>query len=225
MHTGKGQVVELRLDHGLRYTRIACPANLIPAPGQYLLAGHASDALLPVPLFHTDSVPEGFITASPVPEVWHPRQAISLYGPLGRGFALPASARKVVLIACDDPPVRLRGLIRPALHQNAAVVVVGDFAVDDMPDEVEAQPLSALEAVLEWADCAALDVARENLPGLQQRLDVMKQVPALKDAQALIRTPVPCGGVAECSVCAVTVKSGWKMACKDGPVFLWGELF
>lgn len=225
MRTATGQILELRLDNGLRHTRIACPANLVPAPGQYLLASHASDSLLPVSLFYTDSTPEGFITASPVPDVWHPGQKIFLYGPWGHGFALPASARRIVLIAFDEPPVRLQGLIKPALRQNAALVVASDFASDDMPDEVEVQPLSAVEELLRWADYAALDMARENLPGVRERLATMKQILASQDAQVLIRTPVPCGGVAECGVCAVTLKSGWKMACKEGPVFLWNDLY
>jgi hypothetical protein len=43
------------------------------------------------------------------------------------------------------------------------------------------------------------------------------------DAQVLVVTPAPCGGLAECGVCAVTTRRGWKMACKDGPVFSLNE--
>jgi len=70
----------------------------------------------------------------------------------------------------------------------------------------------------------AFDVARENLPELGKRLGSLNQMSAYREAQVLIRTPVPCGGVAECGVCAVTVKSNWKMACKDGPVFDWRDI-
>src|SRR5919108_4083248 len=115
MHTGKGQVVELILQDGSRYVRVACPPNLIPAPGQYLLASDGSDSPLPVPLFHTDSTPEGFIAAAPVSASWSPGLALSLRGPLGRGFTLPLSARRIGLVAFDDSPARLQGLIRPAL--------------------------------------------------------------------------------------------------------------
>lgn len=219
MHTGKGQVLETILEDGQRLARISCPTNLIPSAGQYLLASDASDSPLPVPLYYTDSAPEGFISAPPVPEHWMPGRQLSLRGPLGRGFAIPVSARKIALVAFDDAPSRLRGLIRPALKQGAAIVLVSDFAADNLSDEVEAQPLSALQDVLAWADFAAFDVARVNLFELREKLGIMKQAQAACEAQVLIRTAVPCGGVADCGVCGVSLKSGWQLACKDGPVF------
>jgi hypothetical protein len=219
MHTAKGQVVELILENGLRQARISCPANLIPAPGQYLLASHASDSPLPVSIFYTDSAPQGFIAAAPIPDSWTPGLNIYLRGPLGRGFTFPTSARKVALVAFDDAPSRLRGLIAPALKQGAAVVLITDFDSDSLPDEVEVHPASALGEVMEWADYIALDTARERLFELRECLGRMKQAWVGKEAQALLRTPMPCGGVADCGVCAVTVKSGPELACKDGPVF------
>jgi hypothetical protein len=224
MQTGQGQLVELILRDGLRRARLACPGNLVPTPGQYLLAGDDSASLLPVPLFYTDSAPSGFIAAPPLPDSWSPGQKIRVRGPLGRGFTLPIAARRVALAAYDDMPARLLGLIRPALNQNAALVMVCDSVSDDLPGDVEVQPSSALSEVCEWADYIALDVARENLPKLRQRLGELDQVSALKEAQVLIHTPMPCGGMAECGVCAVTLKSGWRMACKEGPVFDWGEI-
>jgi dihydroorotate dehydrogenase electron transfer subunit len=219
MHTGKGQIVETILEDGQRLVRIVCPANLIPTAGQYLLAGDASDSPLPVHLFYTDSAPEGFLAAPPIPETWMPGSRLSLRGPLGRGFVIPISARKIVLTAFDDAPLRLRGLIRPALKQGAAVVVVSDFAVGNLSDAVEVQPLSAMAEVLAWADYAAFDTARENLPKLREKLGAKNQLSAEMEAQILIRTFMPCGGAAECGVCAVSLKSGWQMACKDGPIF------
>jgi dihydroorotate dehydrogenase electron transfer subunit len=219
MHTGKGQVIETLLEDGQRLARISCPTNLIPSAGQYLLASDASDSPLPVPLYYTDSAPEGFLASPPIPESWMPGTTISLRGPLGRGFMLPVFARKIALVAFDDAPLRLRGLIRPSLKQGAAVVLVSDFHVDNLSDEVEAQPLSALQDVMAWADYAAFDVARVNLFELRERLKVLRQAQAVCEAQVLIRAAVPCGGVADCGVCGVSLKSGWQMACKDGPVF------
>lgn len=224
MHTGKGQVLELILEDGDHHMRVSCSPNLTPSPGQYLLAGDGSNAPLPVPLFHTDSAPQGFIAAAPIPDSWHPGMELQLRGPFGHGFSLPLSARKVGLIAFDVLPARLRGLISTALKQDAAVVFVCSSSVDHLPDEVEVQPMSALSDIVEWGDYLAFDVARENLNPLRERLGKLNQVVAEKDAQILVRTPVPCGGVAECGVCAVTLKSTWKLACKDGPVFAWREI-
>ncbi|MCC6298940.1 MAG: hypothetical protein IT314_06555 [Anaerolineales bacterium] len=218
MQTAKAQVNELILLDGLHHARISSSVDLIPAPGQYLLVGDGSDAVLPASLFYTDSAPGGFI-AAPAPSAWTPGMEIHVRGPLGRGFALPSSARKVALVAYDDSPARLRGLIQPALKQGAAIVLITDSAVENLPDDVEIQPLASLAEIAAWADYAAFDAARENLPGLMERLRGLNQASTWKDAEVLIRTPIPCGGVAECGVCAVVTKSGWKMACKDGPVF------
>src|SRR5258708_39424704 len=148
MHTGKGQVIETILEDGQRLVWIACPASLIPAAGQYLLASDASDSPLPVPLFYTDSAPEGFMAASPFPDSWMPGMSLSLRGPLGRGFVIPAAARKVALVAFDDSPLRLRGLIRPALKQGAAVVLLSGSAMEHVSDEGGMQPLSTLSEMI-----------------------------------------------------------------------------
>lgn len=217
MHTGLGRVVEIILADGCRYARLTCPENLTPAPGQYLLASDSSNAPLPVPVFYTDSSPQGFIGTAAA--TWNPGQQLSLRGPLGRAFRLPLSARRIGLLAFDDSPARLRSLIPAALKQNALVVLVSDWSVTDLPDDIEVQPLSTLEEILNWADYLAADVDREHFPALMERLDKYRQVPAVMQGQALIRTAIPCGGIAECGVCAVVTKSGWQMACKDGPVF------
>lgn len=224
MSTGKGQVVTLILEEGYHYVRVSCPPNLIPGPGQYLLASDGSDAPLPIPLFYTDSAPQGFVAAPPLIAAWSPGLVLYLRGPLGRGFRLPLAARKVGLVAFDNSPARLRGLIRPALNQEAAVVLVSNTTPEDLSDDVEVQPLSALHDILEWADYVAFDIARENVQRLKEQLGKLNLLVAGRDSQVLIRTTIPCGGIAECGVCAITFWSEWKLACKDGPVFDWREL-
>jgi dihydroorotate dehydrogenase electron transfer subunit len=219
MYTGKGQVLELLLEDGKRYVRVSCPPGSVPAPGQYLLASEGSASPLPAPLFYTDLSSQGFIAEAPATASWYPGLMLHLRGPLGHGFSLSLQAGRVALVAFDASPQRLRGLIRPALQQGAAVVLVSSSAPDDLPDDVEVQPLSALDEILEWADYAAFDVARENLSRLRERVGKQRV-----DAQVLIRTPVPCGGIAECGVCAVHSNADWKLACRDGPVFDWREI-
>ncbi len=108
--------------------------------------------------------------------------SLSLRGPLGRGFVIPVSVRKVALVAYDDSPIRLRGLIQPALKQGAAVVLVSDFAIDHLSDEVEVQPLSTLAEIVAWADYAAFDVARANLIQLREKLGMLNQLSAVYEA-------------------------------------------
>lgn len=222
MKIAKGIVEEVFLDGS---ARIVCPPELTPAPGQYLLAhADASSAPLADSVFAAESTSHGFCSAPPLPVDWRPGTSLTMRGPIGRGFAIPVSARKMALIAFDDSPARLRGLISVALKQNAEIVLVSDAAVDDLPEIVEVQPLKAMLEILQWADYAALDTARENLNRLREMLGEGNQARLKCEAQVLIRAPMPCGALAECGVCAVTVRHEWKMACRDGPVFNLREL-
>ncbi len=225
MHTGTGQILEVSLADGQPVLRLSCPPNLMPAPGQYLLAGrYASDSPLPVPLFHTESSAESCLVAPAEPVTWLPGERLQLRGPLGNGFTLPAGARRVALISFERSMLIVRGLISPALKQGAAVVAVTDGTHDDLPDAVEVQPLAALDEILAWADFAAFDVALAGLTQWRERLGALKQTLAGTEAQVFIRMPVPCGGIAECGVCAVNIRSGWRLGCKDGPVFAVRDL-
>jgi len=233
MKNGEGQLSEIYLDS---CARIICPPDLIPAPGQYTLAhpiGHGSDSPLAVPVFFSDSAPNGFRSAPYLPLSWTPGTQLDLRGPLGHGFSVPAFARKVALVAFDESPARLHGLIHIALKQEAEVVLVGNLVVGDLPEAVEVQPLQALTDIYQWADYAALDVARENLNRLGKMLGVGEQAKGAalsaskgpREAQVLIRAPMPCGALAECGVCSITIHYEWKMICKDGPVFDLNSIF
>lgn len=236
MKIGEGQLHEIYLDSG---ARIICPPELIPAPGQYLLA-HASgsDSPLAVPVFFSDSAPNGFRCAPLLESAWLPGTRLNLRGPIGHGFLIPPAACKVALISFDDVPVRLYGLIAVALKQNAEVVMVCNSVGMDFPEVVEVQPLQALREIVQWADYAAMDVRRENLHQLMEMLGKQEHVRARSEAaaltvrpsltvskgQILVRAPMPCGALAECGVCALTLRHKWKMICKDGPVFDIKEL-
>ncbi|NWF65342.1 MAG: hypothetical protein HXY38_13675 [Chloroflexi bacterium] len=223
MKNAQGKVEETFLDGS---ARIVCPPELTPAPGQYL-AAHAggSDAPLPVVLFPgISSSQSGFRSAPVIPASWRPGQSLYLRGPIGRGFSLPVSSRKLLLAAFEDTPARLLGLISPALKQNAEVVLAVNSAVDDLPEVVEVQPLKGLPEALAWADYAAFDVSRENLNQMRQRLAGQEQVTARLEAQVLVHAPMPCGAIADCGVCALILHHDWKMICKEGPVFLLKDL-
>jgi hypothetical protein len=218
MKTARGKLEEIYLDGS---ARIACPPELTPAPGQYLLA-HANGSTdpLPVPIFSSLPLPpSGFRSAPALPSVWQPGQLLHLRGPIGHGFTVPTQARKVALIAFDASPTRLLGLLSYALKQKAEVVLISDSAIGDLPEIVEVQPLKAILDVLQWADYAAMDVDRENLSQLRERLAGKEQLTAKIEAQVLIRAPMPCGAIAECGVCALPLHHDWKMICKEGPVF------
>lgn len=217
------RLVERYLDDSRAAGRIACEPRLIPAPGQYLLA-HAlgSDSPLPVSVFSAGTDADGFLAAPPLPAAWTPGASLLLRGPLGRGFTMPPSARRVALAVLDAAPSRLLGLIPLASAQGAAIVLVSDSPPESLPLAVEVQPRKALAEILAWADYLAADVERDSLGGL---LDTFGRNPKRPSgSQLLVHAPMPCGGIAECGVCAVHSSRGWKMACRDGPVFDLDEL-
>ncbi|MFZ5881105.1 MAG: hypothetical protein ACOY0R_17185 [Chloroflexota bacterium] len=220
MHSDQGQLLELYYDTERAAARILCPPQLVPAPGQYLLAHDGSDSPLAVSVFPAGPAVDGFLAAPSLPRAWTPGTPLHLRGPLGRGFSLPSAARRVALLAWDDSPARLLALLPQALGQGAAVTLVSRATPQELPAEVEVQPLRALDEALAWADFLAVDAGRESLPGLRSRLAAWNQAAV----QVLVRAEMPCGGLAECGVCAVRVRSGWRMACKEGPVFDWSEL-
>jgi len=219
-----GELVELYLEDRLAGGRLLCPQKLIPSPGRYLLAHDGSNSPLPVPIFNAGSVPGGFTIAPPIPQSWQPGTLLSLRGPFGRGFSMPVSARRVALVALDKTSARLKPLLIEALGNGASVVLVSNLELPDLPPEVEVQPIAALAEVVSWADYLAIDMTRESLPGLREKLGFTEKTRVKIETQVLVLTSMPCGGIAVCGVCAVTVRRGWKMACKDGPVFNLSEL-
>lgn len=222
MKTAKGCIEQIFLDPR-RAARISCPPGLVPAPGQYLLATPLSGAPAPLaqPLFFGAAAAGGFYVAPPLPADWLPGLELSLRGPLGRGFNLPASARSVALADFDGSPARLLALLEPALAQNASVTLLSDRPPSGLPAAVEILPLTGLPEAARWADYLALGLRRERLPEVLEMLSPFSKSAPAGRTQLLVETPLPCGGLAECGACAVSFRraSQFKLACKDGPVF------
>ena len=99
-----------------------------------------------------------------------------------------------------------------------------DAPLPQLPSAVEAYPLNALPELLSWADFIALDLPTAALVDLRARLGLGVHGRLTCPAQALVLAAMPCGGVAECGVCAIPAHRGWKLACKDGPVFNLDEI-
>jgi dihydroorotate dehydrogenase electron transfer subunit len=128
------------------------------------------------------------------------------------------------LVSLGDTAARLLPIIPIALEQEAALALFSDASLSAwLPSAVEAYPLSALPELLAWADFIAMDLPLAALPDLRLRLGLGASAdhnpPLHCPAQALVLVPMPCGGLAECGVCAVPAHRGWKLACLDGPVF------
>ena len=217
---GEGRVTGLRLLDGRRAAGISSAISLMPAAGQYTLAYAAglSDPLAAA-LFLVRAHSDEWLCAPPVPAQWQPDTRLVLRGPLGHGFELPTSARRVAAIAPDGDCSRLLPVMDAALANEASVTLVIDRAPEDLPLQVEVQPMRSLTEVCGWSEYAAFDVEREQLPELIAELGGTGVHEVGGEAEVLVRTPMPCGALGDCGVCTVRSKSGPRLACSHGPVF------
>lgn len=242
MATGNGTILELRLETEGLSGQITCPPKLRPAPGQYLVAASPDPGeALPTVLF-----PGGFSApvqasstlsvAPPLPTSWAVGMPLALRGPLGRGFRMPTSARRVALVCLDGEPFRLLPLVDQALRQRAAVAIYaaaahrgadtlrGATAPAGLPEDVEVLPVDLLPEAPAWADFLAIDVNRAGLPELRTWLGLTPYQQLACQAQVLVRAPMPCAGLGECGICAVSTRKSWALSCTDGPVFDFHQL-
>lgn len=215
-----GRIIELHLEAGGLGGWIDCPPGIRPQPGQYLLASGPDPAEpLPHVLFPAEVMEGRLRIAAPLPSAWTVGTKLLLRGPLGRGFALPHTARRLAMACLDDSPARLLPLAALALRQHAAVTLYARTVVAHLPEEVEVLPLDLLPEAPGWADFLALDTSIATVPVLRSALGLRPHQHPGCTTQVLVRAPMPCSGLAECGVCAVLTRDGWRLACSDGPVF------
>ncbi|PWH15550.1 MAG: hypothetical protein DDG60_05650 [Anaerolineae bacterium] len=105
-------------------------------------------------------------------------------------------------------------MLEPSLNQKAEITLLAESTPVGLPPAIEVLPLTALAETAPWADYMAIDAPRAALPNVQSLL-ASSGCPI----DILVETPLPCGGIAECGVCAITCRNGVMLACKDGPVF------
>ena len=197
------------------------PAKFWPEPGQYLPCQNLKDKTpFDLNLFKVIGS-AGVLSLAPLPGDWYPGDDIACLPPHGNGFQLPPSARRVALLAMDVSPIRLLTLVKPALAQGASVTLFYDpgkygDVLNWLPSAVEVVPLSAIGENLDWPDYLAIDIKRTSLSELNSLLGTSQLT---FNGQVLVQTDMPCHGIGECGVCAVQTKHGWRLACKDGPVF------
>lgn len=216
------RIREIRLEKpGQTQALVDCPPGAVPLCGQYGRARALNDtqAALAQPIFLSAQRKDGFLTASPVPETWSPGSELILSSPLGRGFVLPASARRVAAAVFGSTASRLLPLLEQALANNADVSIFTDDAPAALPTRVEINSLKSLSENLAWADFLAVDVPLERVGTLSDLLGLNHGQFLPCPGQALVYAPMPCTGMAACGACAVKLKRGWKLTCEDGPVF------
>ena len=226
--TGKISLIQIDPD-GSRSARIDCDPRLIPKPGGYLLANNPNEpeavlghVLFPVglPAFIEDDDALPPINLAPIPRTWHPGTSLQLRGPLGRAFDLPPAVHNLGLIVLGESAGRLLPLIPLMLEKNTDIAIFCDVPLPQLPPAIEIHAINSVPEVISWADFLAIDIPLDNIPNLRSilQLDPLDYLPC--PTQILVSTPMPCAGIAECGVCALSwPKKGYALACKDGPVF------
>jgi NAD(P)H-flavin reductase len=222
MRLHKGRVKEIRLDaDGQPVAWIECPFGAIPAAGQYVRAHNIDEdqAVLSAWLFPGEINAGGFLTLPPIPESWVLGAHLELWGPLGKGFKLPERLGRMALAAFGDTMARLLPLIDIGMQLDCSVTLFTDVPQVHLHSSLEVYPLSLLPEALDWPQFLALDVPVECFPRLRAGLGLEPGQDPYCPAQVLVYTQMPCAGLADCGICAVSARRGWKLACKDGPVF------
>lgn len=198
------------------------PDKFLPHPGQYLPCQKFEDEtkILSTYLFQSfDSHAQ--TTLGPLPENWYPGDQIRFLPPQGKGFTLPPSARRMGLLALGVSPLRLLALIKLGLAQNAAIALFCDpkpspNLLNQLPAMLEVGSMASLQENLDWPDFLAVDL---EIADLIRLTDLFGWSKLPFEGQVLVRTPMPCHGLAECGICALQTKHDIRLACVDGPVF------
>lgn len=222
MGHAKGRVAEIRYGTSRQMEAlITCPAEVVPLAGQYLLAVDRDDrsTVLGTPVFLTAQAGKGFWTAPPLPASWRPGTNLNLVGPLGHGFDLPGVIQRLGLVALGETVARLMPLVQQYALTHAGMTLFSDLPLPQTPASLEAYPLASLVESLDWPDFLVIDLPLERLPELRNVLGLPEGAWLPCPAQVLVTSPMPCASMAQCGVCALPARRGWKLVCQDGPVF------
>jgi dihydroorotate dehydrogenase electron transfer subunit len=212
--------------------RIHFETDLIPAPGQLVLARLAAtaDPYLRLPFFPSALSQTGFavdVTSShSALRLLAPGSTVDLIGPVGiQVGGLPPRSR-LLLIADSDPAVLLPFASQAiAAGGTATLLLARPYPLDALDPEIEIRMGDLLSLTAEFA--AADRVLIHTNPALHQPLrqklaEARAFVPP-DYAYALVNRSMPCG-IGACGACAVKTGRGWKWACLDGPFFSLAKL-
>jgi len=160
---------------------------------------------------------------------------LSVFGPLGRGYALSSRTQNVLLVAGGIGVAAVIALAEEAISGGKSVTLLQGarsakqlYPPELLPTEVEAvfatddgsagqQGLvtTLLPGYLPWADQVFACGPNAMLAAMAQ---VMREARSRKPVQALLEEHMGCGtGV--CYGCAVFTRKGVRLVCKDGPRF------
>ena len=231
MKTHSALILQVSSRLGLQSLTLQVDGSLSFTPGQYLAANLADDTLAVLPeILFIEKIGGHEVTICPGKlDGWHPGKTVIFRGPLGKGMDIPQFTKHLAIISLDVNPARVLSLTAYGLEKQMDVVMAGDWVADnaisaDISPKIELALLSQMQELAQWADYLLLDVPHFRLGEIGK---LVQSVPALVRpgfAQVLVSADMPCAGIADCRICAVKTRRGYKLACHDGPVFQLSEL-
>lgn len=231
---------------------LKCPAIAREArPGQFVMVRCGPETALPRPFSVHQADVDRIALFYAVREDgrgtgWLSRQksgaSVSIFGPLGNGFAIAPKAQNLLLVAGGIGIAPLYFLARQAVKNNSKVTLL--YGTVDSHRYPVSSDIDVV-AVTEDGSAGEKGLATDLLPRFADKADQVfacGPMPMYRDmfqrrkelelegepVQISLEMRMGCG-VGVCYGCTVKTKSGLKQVCKDGPVFeldeiLWGEL-
>jgi dihydroorotate dehydrogenase electron transfer subunit len=234
---------------------LSCPPVAKGAsPGRFLMihCGDAYDPMLPRPMsFHRFRKVEGEQQFAILYDVrgrgtallsaCKPGDDLPVFGPLGRGYSITASAQNLLLVAGGVGVAAVIALADEAIAAGRSVTLLQGarsanklYPPHLLPQDVEAVSATddgstgyrgvvtdLLPEYLPWADQVFACGPTPMFAGMAK---VLRAAKSRKPVQALLEERMGCGtGI--CYGCAVFTRRGVRLVCKDGPRFELRSVF
>ena len=198
------------------------------APGQFGIARFTScsDPYLSKTLFPVEIGNKGFVielgTKDPFLRFLYPGEYVSMLGPVGRIAPLLPYATNVLLVGGSQPQILLP-LAAQALERSSEVTLLltEPYPVEVLDPQIEVRS-GVLPQILDDFSGWAHQMFIQSHDALPTDLHHKAQHCA-EEVYALISTPMPCGTGA-CHACAIHLHRGWRLGCRDGPIFKLADL-
>lgn len=199
---------------------------LQPVAGQFFQAfAEDSSDLLPTLLYPCLVSATELVLCGEIPKSWSPGTELFFRGPRGNGFHLPPLARRIALTTLDHFSMnRIMALANSTLEKGAEVTLLTNQHLSDLAPEIEVLPIEELNQVKDWADYLAAVLLPNQVNVLRNGLQLNTGRKTPLTVEVWIDKPMICDEISACGVCAVYTSRGWRLACKDGPVFALDEL-
>ncbi len=170
-----------------------------------------------------------------VQRLYNVNDTLDVIAPVGNGFTLDASTRRLLLVGDEAHLAPLVALAHEATQKALACSLLvqtddGQGTMGDdsrrvleslLPIEVEYQVASHLDIasdLLRWCDQLCAAGSSELYARLKERVAQNFPTHTSNFAQVIVAPTMACGFGA-CRACAVETTRGMKLACVDGPVF------